>query len=312
MWKSDDPAYPRVDVYGSLDDLERDFGALPRNAEGEVDLHRPVHRRPDAGRTPTTPRGERTMRRIEDVFDVWFDSGSMPYAQVHYPFENPRVVRRRTHPADFIVEYIGQTRGWFYVMHVLSTALFDRPAFTRRLVPRHRARQRRPEDVEVAAELPRRQRGVRPRRLRRDALVPHVEHRCCAAATSIVTEEGIRAGVREFMLPLWNAWYFFATYANAGSRAAGGGYEATWRTDSTDVLDRYILAPHRRPRARASPRTSTGLDSTTAAERSCATSREARDQLVHPPLARPVLGGVTVPGTSRRGVRHARTRCSRR
>jgi isoleucyl-tRNA synthetase len=55
----------------------------------------------------------------------------------------------------------------------------------------------------------------------------------------VVTEEGIRAGVREFLLPLWNAWYFFATYANA---AGPGGYEARWRTDSTDVLDRYILA----------------------------------------------------------------------
>ena len=71
------------------------------------------------------------MRRIEDVLDVWFDSGSMPFAQVHYPFENHEWFDTHS-PADFIVEYIGQTRGWFYVMHVLSTALFDRPAFTER------------------------------------------------------------------------------------------------------------------------------------------------------------------------------------
>ncbi len=61
------------------------------------------------------------MRRIPDVLDVWFDSGSMPFAQVHYPFEN-REWFDTHNPADFIVEYIGQTRGWFYTLHVLSTA----------------------------------------------------------------------------------------------------------------------------------------------------------------------------------------------
>ena len=128
VWKSDDPNYPRTDVYGSFEDIERDFGRLPRNEEGEVDLHRPyvdALTRPN----PDDPTGQSTMRRIEDVFDVWFDSGSMPYAQVHYPFENREWFDEHS-PADFIVEYIGQTRGWFYVMHVLSTALFDRPAFT--------------------------------------------------------------------------------------------------------------------------------------------------------------------------------------
>ena len=81
VWTSDDPAYPRIDVYGSLDELERDFGVRPDN------LHRPYIdelTRPN----PDDPTGKSTMRRIPDVFDVWFDSGSMPYAQVHYPFEN--------------------------------------------------------------------------------------------------------------------------------------------------------------------------------------------------------------------------------
>ena len=126
-------------------ELERDFGGLPRNPDGEVDLHRPYIdelTRPN----PDDPTGRSTMRRIEDVLDVWFDSGSMPFAQVHYPFENRDWFDAHS-PADFIVEYIGQTRGWFYLMHVLSTALFDRPAFTGGVVPRHRARQRRAEDV---------------------------------------------------------------------------------------------------------------------------------------------------------------------
>ncbi len=87
VWKSDDPAYPRIDAYGSLEELERDFGVRPTN------LHRPYIdelTRPN----PDDPTGRSTMRRIPDVFDVWFDSGSMPYAQVHYPFENARLVRR--------------------------------------------------------------------------------------------------------------------------------------------------------------------------------------------------------------------------
>ncbi len=69
------------------------------------------------------------MRRVEDVLDCWFESGSMPFAQLHYPFEN--TARFEGHfPADLICEYVGQTRGWFYTMHVLATALFDRPAFS--------------------------------------------------------------------------------------------------------------------------------------------------------------------------------------
>ncbi|MGN6220184.1 MAG: isoleucine--tRNA ligase, partial [Microbacterium sp.] len=239
VWKSDDPEHPRVDVYGSLEELERDFGRLPRNAEGEVDLHRPYIddlTRPN----PDDPSGRSTMRRIEDVFDVWFDSGSMPYAQVHYPFENQQWFDEHS-PADFIVEYIGQTRGWFYVMHVLSTALFDRPAFTG--VSCH--------GIVLGSD------GLKmSKSLRNYPDVSEVFDRDGSDAMRwflmsssvlrggnlIVTEEGIRAGVREFLLPLWNAWYFFATYANAAGGAGGEGYQASWRTDSTDVLDRYILA----------------------------------------------------------------------
>src|SRR5699024_6214549 len=121
-WEADDPAYPRVDVYGSLDELERDSGerrtGLPRPFIDE--LTRP---------NPDDAMGGSTMRRVPDVFDCWFESGAMPFAQVHYPFENKDWFE--THfPGDFIVEYNGQTRGWFYTLHVLATALFDRPAFT--------------------------------------------------------------------------------------------------------------------------------------------------------------------------------------
>ncbi|MDQ4213048.1 isoleucine--tRNA ligase [Microbacterium capsulatum] len=263
IWKSDDPEHPRVDAYGSLADMERDFGRLPRNAEGEVDLHRPYIdelTRPN----PDDPTGKSTMRRIEDVFDVWFDSGSMPFAQVHYPFENQEWFEAHS-PADFIVEYIGQTRGWFYVMHALSTGLFGRPAFTG--VSCHgivlgsdgnkmsKSLRNYPDVSEVLD------------RDGSDAMRWFLMSSSVLRGGNLsVTEEGIRAGVREFILPLWNSWYFFATYANAAAGPDGEGYVAQWRTDSTDVLDRYILA-RTGDLVRGVQEDLEGLDSTTAAAR---------------------------------------------
>jgi isoleucyl-tRNA synthetase len=98
-------------------------------------LRRPGHRSaPPGGRRarpsePRRPDRPSMMRRVPEVLDCWFESGSMPFAQVHYPFENAEWFEHH-YPGDFIVEYIGQTRGWFYTMHVLATALFDRPAFS--------------------------------------------------------------------------------------------------------------------------------------------------------------------------------------
>jgi len=233
VWVSDNPEYPRVDVYGSLADLEADFGRLPRNEAGEVDLHRPYIddlTRPN----PDDPTGQSTMRRVEDVLDVWFDSGSMPFAQVHYPFENQEWFDSHN-PADFIVEYIGQTRGWFYTLHILATALFDRPAF---------------KNVVSHGIVLGNDGQKMSKSLRNYPNVNEVFDRDGSDAMRwfllsspvlrggnlIVTEEGIREGVRQFLLPLWNTWYFFSLYANAD------GYEATWRTDAEDVLDRYLLS----------------------------------------------------------------------
>jgi len=239
IWKSDNPEYPRIDVYGSLDEIQADFGRLPLNAEGEPDLHRPFIdelTRPN----PDDPTGQSTMRRIEDVLDVWFDSGSMPFAQVHYPFEN-REFFEAHNPADFIVEYIGQTRGWFYTLHTLSTALFDRPAFKN--VISH--------GIVLGSDGQKMSKS-----LRNYPDVSEVFDRDGADAMRwflmsssvirggnlIVTEEAIREGTRQFLLPLWSTYYFFTLYANA---ASAEGYTATWRTDSTNVLDRYLLAKTR-------------------------------------------------------------------
>jgi isoleucyl-tRNA synthetase len=230
VWKSDDPAYPRIDVYGSLDELERDFGVRPDN------LHRPYIdelTRPN----PDDPTGRSTMRRIEDVLDVWFDSGSMPYGQVHYPFENEQwftgTEDEPAHfPGDFIVEYIGQTRGWFYTLHILATALFDRPAF--RTCVAHgivlgndgqkmsKSLRNYPDVSEVFD------------RDGSDAMRWFLmASPILRGGNLIVTEQGIREGVRQVLLPLWNAYTFLALYAPQ---------KGTWRTDSSNVLDRYILA----------------------------------------------------------------------
>ena len=96
---------------------------FPRNDYGEIDLHRPYIDKIDI----LCGCGGR-MKRIPDVFDCWFESGSMPFAEKHYPFENKKIFEKNF-PADFISEYIAQTRGWFYTLHVLSSALFSKPAF---------------------------------------------------------------------------------------------------------------------------------------------------------------------------------------
>jgi isoleucyl-tRNA synthetase len=227
VWISDDPAYPRVDVYGSLDELERDFGIRP------VDLHRPfVDQLTRAN--PDDPSGRSTMRRVPEVLDCWFESGSMPFAQVHYPFENTHWFEHH-YPGDFIVEYNGQTRGWFYTLHVLATALFDRPAFRSCLahgivlgddgLKMSKSKGNYPEVTEVF------------NRDGSDAMRWFLmSSPILRGGNLVVTEQGIREAVRQALLPLWNSWYFLTLYANAA------GVEGRWRTDSQHLLDRYVLA----------------------------------------------------------------------
>ncbi len=249
VWVSDDPAYPRIDVYGSFAQLEADFGRLPRNPDGDPDLHRPfidelTRPNPDDPR----PDGERsTMRRVSDVLDVWFDSGSMSFAQVHYPFENTEWFEHHF-PGDFIVEYIGQTRGWFYTLHILASALFDRPAF--RSCVSHGIVLG--NDGQKMSKSLRNYPDVREVFDRDGADAMRwflMASPILRGGNLIVTEQGIREGVRQAQLPLWSTWYFFSLYANAvetTNGAAGApasrGYEASWSTASSDVLDRYLLA----------------------------------------------------------------------
>jgi isoleucyl-tRNA synthetase len=230
VWKSDDPQCPRVDVYGSVAQLEADFGVKV------ADLHRPgidELTRPN----PDDPTGTSTMRRVSEVLDCWFESGSMPFAQVHYPFENAEWFENH-YPGDFIVEYIGQVRGWFYTMHVLATALFDRPAFSSAIVhgivlgddgrKMSKSLRNYPDVYEMFD------------RYGSDAMRwTLMSSPVLRGGDMAVTEVGIRDSVRHVLLPLWNVYYFFTLYANAES------YSATARTDSPHVLDRYVLAKTR-------------------------------------------------------------------
>ena len=231
VWRSDDPAYPRIDVYGSLADLKRDFGVTV------TELHRPVVDdlvRPN----PDDPTGKSMMRRVPEVLDCWFESGSMPFAQVHYPFENQEWFDQH-YPGDFIVEYIGQTRGWFYTLHVLATALFDRPAFSTCVshgivlgddgAKMSKSLRNYPDPMNVFDTY-----GA-------DAMRWYLLSSSILRGSDFaVTEEGIRDTVRQVMLPLWNSWYFLSLYANAESMTGEVRY------DSTNVLDRYVFSKLKR------------------------------------------------------------------
>jgi isoleucyl-tRNA synthetase len=238
VWRSDNPDYPRVDVYGSLAQIEADFGELATRSGKPsgvrvTDLHRPMVDelvRPN----PDDPTGRSMMRRVPEVLDCWFESGSMPFAQVHYPFENADWFEHH-YPGDFIVEYIGQVRGWFYTLHVLATALFDRPAFRTCVVhgillgddSRKMSKSLRnyPDVYEMFEEY-----GS-------DAMRWFLmSSPVLRGGDMAVTETGIRDAVRHVLLPLWNVWYFFSLYTNAE------GYEARRRLDSEHLLDRYLLA----------------------------------------------------------------------
>ena len=228
VWKSDDPKYPRVDVYGSLDEIEKDFGIRPDN------LHRP-HIDQLTRQNPDDPTGKSKMIRVTEVFDCWFESGSMPFAQVHYPFENKKWFESHF-PADFIVEYIGQTRGWFYTMMVLSTAIFDKPPFKNCIchgivldtngVKLSKKLRNYPEPEMIWEKY-----GA-------DSLRWFLSSSAVLKGQNLQIDmdgKGISDAQRLIITPLWNAFYFFCLYANAESVSAKENY------DSKNPLDIYAL-----------------------------------------------------------------------
>ena len=229
VWKSDDPKYPRIDVYGSIEELETDFGVKI------TDLHRPFIDEL-TGTNPNDPTGKSTMRRIEDVFDCWFESGSMPYGQAHYPFKNKQWFEDHF-PADFIVEYSAQTRGWFYTLMVLSTALFDRPPFLNCIchgVILDATGQKLSKRLNNYAD---------PLELfdkyGSDALrVTMLSSNVVKGQELLIDKDGkmVFDTLRLFIKPIWNAYHFFTMYANADH------IKGELNFTSENVLDVYILS----------------------------------------------------------------------
>ncbi|NDB83270.1 MAG: isoleucine--tRNA ligase, partial [Alphaproteobacteria bacterium] len=229
IWKSDNPEYPRIDVYGSIAELEGDFGVKIE------DLHRPfidLLVRPN----PDDPTGKSMMRRIEDVFDCWFESGSMPYGQAHYPFENKEWFE--THfPADFIVEYTAQVRGWFYTLMVLSTALFDRPPFLNCIChgvildSTGQKLSKRLNNFADPLELFQKYGADSTRFAMLSSNVPRGQE-------LLIDKEGkmIHETLRLYIKPIWNAYHFFTIYAKIDDARPNISYS------SKNILDKYILS----------------------------------------------------------------------
>ncbi len=153
-----------------------------------------------------------TARRIPEVFDCWFDAGSMPYAQIHYPFEKKAEFENRF-PAQFIAEGLDQTRGWFYTLLVLASALFDEPPFKNVVVnglvlaedgsKMSKSKRNYPDPMLVLEEH-----GA-------DALRAYLINSPVVRAEPLLfSEKGVREVVRTVMLPLYNCWSFFVQYAN--------------------------------------------------------------------------------------------------
>ncbi len=221
IWRSDNPENPKLYVFGSIKELEEFFGVEVK------DLHRPFID------TLTKKDGEYTIRRVEDVFDCWFESGSMPYASQGFRGEG----EPPNFPADFIVEYMAQTRGWFYTLMVLSTALFDKLPFKNCIChgvvldDKGRKLSKRLNNYADPTEL--------FEKFGADALRWFMLSSPVMRGSELqIDPEGkfIRDVVRLSIKPIWNAYNFFCLYANADN------IKGEFSNASEHVMDKYILS----------------------------------------------------------------------
>lgn len=229
VWKSDDDQYPRIDVYGSIEELERDFGVKV------TDLHRSAldHLvRPN----PDDPSGQSMMRRVPEVLDGWFASGCMPFAQQHYPFENQQHFEENF-PGDLAVGHIPQLRGWFHALMAISTALFDRAPFQSCICPGALLDENR-------QKLSTGQNNNHPdpadlfNTWGADALRCYLLGSSLPAGGHLLMKRDariIQQSMRSVLIRLWSAYSFFARYADVDQ------VKPQLRTDSKHPLDRYLL-----------------------------------------------------------------------
>ena len=183
------------------------------------------------------PSAVKKLARVPSVIDTWFDSGSMPFAQWHYPFENEDVFETRF-PADFISEAIDQTRGWFYTLLAISTLVRGHNSYKNCRLPRSHRRRRRPQDVEVARQRDRPVDDPQRAGSRRAALV-HVDRRHSVVHRGGCRPRSSRRALRKYLLTLWNTYSFWVTYASLE------GFDPSTDDvplDERSEMDRWILA----------------------------------------------------------------------
>ncbi len=181
------------------------------------------------------------MKRIEEVFDCWFESGSMPYAQLHYPFENQDRFKQ-IFPADFIAEGLDQTRGWFYTLNILATALFDQPAFKNVIVngiildESGQKMSKRKQNYTPPGEL--------LAKAGADSVRLYMLNSAVLRAEDLMfTDRGVKETTRSVLLPLWNAHSFLATYAHAdGWKPDVGLVHGEVPKNRENELDRWIIS----------------------------------------------------------------------
>jgi isoleucyl-tRNA synthetase len=214
---------------GSIDELAE------RSGVQLTDLHKHIV-------DPVTfpcPECSTTMTRVPEVLDCWFESGSMPYGSLHYPFEN-RKRFEETYPAQFIAEGLDQTRGWFYTLHVLAVALFDSPSFRNCVV----------NGMVLASDGRKMSKSLKnytdPEELLdeqgADALRAFLINSPVLRAEPLrFSNDGVREVVRTALLPLWNTYSFFTTYAEADGVTAAD-LAAAPAVAARPELDRWILS----------------------------------------------------------------------
>lgn len=214
-------------VIGSIAELEQLTG------EKIVDLHRHYIDHLEI------QRNGKIYRRIPEVFDCWFESGSMPYAQNHYPFENQKFFEGNF-PADFIAEGLDQTRGWFYTLTILSTALFQKPAFKNVIVngivlaedgaKMSKRLRNYPDPMEVVHKF-----GA-------DAVRLYMMHSPAVKGDDLrFSESGVELIVRQILIPWWNAYSFFITYARIYNWKPTEEV-LNWKVQPEASVDRWMLS----------------------------------------------------------------------
>lgn len=230
IWTNSD--FSDVVVVRSVDHLEALSGVRPSDLHRESIDHIIV-------RSPTTGQ---PLRRVDEVFDCWFESGAMPYAQCHYPFENEEKFGEMF-PADFIGEGLDQTRGWFYTLLILSTALFDRPASKNVIV----------NGIVLASDGRKMSKSLKNypdpelmiEKYGADAMRLYLINSPLLRAQEIkFREEGLNEVVQEIFTPWYNAYVFFSLACDQYMAAHNQAFVADLNKakESSNTTDRWILA----------------------------------------------------------------------